>query len=209
MTIVLAVAIAIVVAWFAWGTAANVRRGHAAMRWMQAGLPLLGEKTTVRWLGSTAVELILDQAKPPFERAALVVFLEPRDLPWLWALARLRGRRDTLIFRARLDRTPDQELELVDRATWSGREVLPRLRGWPVREPAQAGELTLYHRSQAAQDQAGALLELARKSGLTPWRLSLHPSDPQFQLHLPLPAAAADARSFFQALRALGQHASA
>ena len=39
-----------VVGGFALGTHRNVRRGHDAMRWVQDGLPLVGEKTTLRWL---------------------------------------------------------------------------------------------------------------------------------------------------------------
>ena len=76
------------------------------MRWMQGGLKLLGERTTVRWLGSTAVELGNREAKAPFEEVTVVVFLEPRDVPWMWALSRARGRRDTLIVRGQLRRPP-------------------------------------------------------------------------------------------------------
>jgi hypothetical protein len=209
LNLLLAVAVAFLVAWFAWGTAKNVRRGNAVMRWMQAGLPLLGAKTTIRWLGSTAVEMRLQEAKPPFEQVALVIFLEPRDMPWLWALARWRGRKDTLIVRAKLRRQPRAELELIDRATWSGREALPRLRDWAVREPASAAEPALYHRDQAGQSLADDLLELARREALAPWRLAVRQGEPHFQLHLSLPSAQADAQRFFAALRVLGEHAAA
>src|SRR5512143_1159603 len=57
MSELIAVAAVAVVAWFAWGTIANVRKGRELMRWMQGGLPALGERTTVRWLGSSVVEM--------------------------------------------------------------------------------------------------------------------------------------------------------
>jgi len=55
MTELIGVAAVAVVAWFAAGTIWNVRKGSALMRWMQGGLSVLGGRTTVRWLGSTAV----------------------------------------------------------------------------------------------------------------------------------------------------------
>ena len=88
MTELVAVVAVAVVAWFAAGTIWNVRKGSALMRWMQGGLPALGERTTVRWLGSTAVEMVIREAKAPFSGATLVIFLEPRDLPWMWTLGR-------------------------------------------------------------------------------------------------------------------------
>ena len=62
MTELIAIAAVAVVAWFAAGTIWNVRTGRELMRWMQGGLPALGERTTVRWLGSTAVEIALKTA---------------------------------------------------------------------------------------------------------------------------------------------------
>src|SRR5664280_2313395 len=85
--------VAIVMVWFAAGSIWNVRKGKSFLRWMQGGLHLLCERTTVRWLGTTAVELVLSKPKPPFEEATLVIFLEPRDVPWLWGFSRSRGRR--------------------------------------------------------------------------------------------------------------------
>ncbi len=43
MTELIGVAAVAVVAWFAAGTIWNVRAGRELMRWMQGGLPLLGE----------------------------------------------------------------------------------------------------------------------------------------------------------------------
>jgi hypothetical protein len=125
MTELIGIAAVAIVAWFAGGTILNVRKGRETMRWMQgggsdAGLRVIGDRTTVRWLGSTAVELVIDQGKAQFSRAAVVIFLEPRDLPW-WPLSRLRGRRDTLIVRGVLRKTPSLELEALDPRSWSGR----------------------------------------------------------------------------------------
>ena len=79
--------------WFALGTQANVRRGNRLLRWLQDGMSLLGEKTTLRWLGSSGVELKVQEPIAPFRWAQVFVVLEPRDVPFLWWLSRRRGRR--------------------------------------------------------------------------------------------------------------------
>src|SRR3989304_2017413 len=98
--------VAVVMGWFAFGVLWNIRQGNAVLKWMQSGLPRLGEKTTLRWLGSSAVELSIAKARPPFRRVDLLLVLEPRDVPWFWLLARSRGRRDMLIVRGQLATAP-------------------------------------------------------------------------------------------------------
>jgi len=195
------VAAVAVVAWFAAGTIWNVRSGSALMRWMQDGLPTLGERSTVRWLGSTAVEMVIRDAKAPFTGVTLVIFLEPRDLPW-WPLSRLRGRRDTLIIRGALRRAPAAELEALDPASWSGRDALPRVpREWPVRE----GGLVVHYESAAALKRAEALLERSQRAELFIRRLSVRRTEPNFQLHVPLPDRQRPAREFFEAVHGLAE----
>lgn len=208
MLAVLAVAL---VGWFAAGSVWNVRKGRAALRWLQDGLPLVGARTTVRWLGTTAIELVVRDALPPFGQVTVIVFLEPRDVPWMWALARGRGRRDTLILRARLRAEPAADLEAIDRASWSGRDVLPRLvrETWSVREPAGERGLATFYKAPAALARADALLELAGREGLAVRRLSVRRGDPHLQLHVALPGAAASSRRFFEGVRALGERAGA
>src|ERR687886_731242 len=56
-----------------------------------------------------------------------LVALEPRDLGWLQALGRARGRRDLLIMRGRLRGAPGFEVEVGDARGWTGRDGLRRL----------------------------------------------------------------------------------
>ncbi len=199
--------VVVVVAAFALGSAANVRRGNAALRWLQGGLPQIGEKTTVRWIGTTSVDLGIARAKDPFAEAAIVLFLEPRDLPWLWATSRARGRRDTLIVRARLRKAPREELEAVDRTSWSGRDAARRIAGerWTVRE---AGGLATHAKRDAGLAAADELLALARGAEVTVRRLSLRREEPHLTLHVDLPDRQ-DPAAFFAALREIGTRASA
>jgi len=208
MTEIIAIAAVAVVAWFAAGTIWNVRTGREVLRWMQGGLPLLGARTTVRWLGSTAVELTIRDGKAPFASVTLVVFLEPRDMPWMWALARSRGRRDTLIIRAVLRRAPTAELEALDPSSWSGRDALPRVPSeWPVREAKAGAGIVVHHASAGAGERADALLTLAEPAGLAVKRLSVRRTEPNFQLHVRLPDRRQAAHGFFEAVRAIAGRA--
>jgi hypothetical protein len=199
----------ILMAWFAAGTILNVRKGSAAMRWMQGGLPLLGERTTVRWVGSTSVELGIGQAKPPFTQVSVVIFLEPRDVPWFWAISRGRGRRDTLIIRAFLRQPPDEELEAFDRLSWSGREALRQVgdRRWSEWNASGGRGLSVLVKIDGAGARADALLALTQGAGMSVRRLSLRRREPHLVLHVDLPVAAADPAGFFRAVRAIGERA--
>ena len=201
MTELIGIAAVAVVAWFAAGTIWNVRTGHELMRWMQEGLPLLGSRTTVRWLGSTAVEMVIGDARTPFTGATLVIFLEPRDLPW-WPLSRARGRRDTLIIRGALRQAPTLELEALDPRSWSGRDARPRVpRGWLVRE----GGIAVHCESTSALKRADALLARAQGAAMQLARLSVRRAEPHFQLHVSLPDRQRPAREFFEAVHALAE----
>ncbi len=211
MTLPITVLALVLLAWFAGGTIWNVHRGTELMRWMQGGLPLLGERTTVRWLGSTAVEMVIRKARPPFEEATVVIFLEPRDVPWMWALSRGRGRRDTVIVRGKLRAAPGADLEALDRRSWSGRDALRSMgRGeWSVREPAAGQALATFYRAPAALSRADALLEVAARAGLTVRRLSVRRGEPHLQVHVDPPDGGLSASQFFEAGRALGARAPA
>ena len=207
MTEAIIALVVLVLGWFGVGSALNVRRGNAALKWLQGGLKQLGDKATVKWVGTTAVQLGLAQAKTPFEEAVVVIFLEPRDLPWLWALSRSRGRRDTLILRGRLAKPPVEDLELLDRESWSGRDALRGMKEerWSVREPAAPESLPAFYKFENALARAEALGAAARQAGANVRRLSVRRSEPHLQLHVDLPAASVDAAGFFRTVRDLGE----
>jgi hypothetical protein len=208
MTELIAIAAVALVAWFAAGTIWNVRRGRALMRWLQGGLPMLGERTTVRWLGSTAIEMVIRDGKAPFAGVTLVIFLEPRDMPWMWAFGRLRGRRDTLIVRGVLRRPPEVALEALDPKSWSGRDVLRRVPSeWPVRQADASGGVVVHHASAAALACADALLAIVQRAGLAVRRLSVRGTEPNFQLHVAIPDQRQPARDFFEVVHRLAERA--
>jgi hypothetical protein len=195
--------VALVLGWFAFGTIANIRRGNAVLRWMQGGLPRLGERTTLRWLGSSVVQLEIAKARPPFRRVALVLVLEPRDVPWLWLLSHRQGRRDTFILRADLRQAPQHSFDLLAPGAWNA----PRaLEGWDSETVANLAYRAPKDTPAPAREQVQALLLTTQRISPVVWRLSSRRSVPHLELHIPFPdARSMDAPVFCDALAALAQ----
>jgi hypothetical protein len=172
-----------VVGWFALGTQRNIRKGNDALRWLQDGLKLLGEKANLRLLGSSAVELTIPSAKKPFRQAELIVVLEPRDVPFLWWYYRARGRRDLLIVRGQLRCTPGFEFEALDRRCWTTQaaEKQLRLRDWDSVTLLESSPLVAYTAGDAPS--ASRLLQAVALPGCTPVRLGIRRTGAHLEVH--------------------------
>lgn len=194
--------------WFAIGMIYNLRRGDALLKWMQDGLPDIGQKTTFHWLGTSVAELVIAHAKKPFRRLDTLLVFKPRDVFWMTIAAYFQGREDFVIFRAHLGTAPVTDLELIDPKTWTGRDVQKRIR-------QRKWESTTY---QGLQLMAPAgLLDLAvktldrlaipmKKFSSHYARFSLHRNAPNLELHVPFPDhRTVDARHYFEALRELAR----
>jgi hypothetical protein len=179
--------ILLVMLWFALGTQRNIGKGNDLLRWLQAGLPMLGRRTTMRWLGSSAVELGIANAEAPFREATVVVVLEPRDVSVLWAYARSRGRRDFLIVRTNLRRAPRFSMDVGDPTGWTGRpdaaEPGWRTVAWPDGCVALAGPGADEATVRSAWDRLGRV-----SAGV--WRLTIQPVVPHLEVHLRPPSIA-------------------
>lgn len=205
---ILIVALILFMGWFALGVVFNLRRGDTLLKWMQIGLPSIGQKTTFRWLGTSVAELVIAHAKKPFRRLETVLVLKPRDVFWMTLMAYFQGRDDIVIFRAQLNTAPLVDLELVDARTWSGRNALKQMldRNWESRAYqdmqllAPKGLLDLA--TTVLDKLAGPMQKLSPRYA----RFSLRrdASQPNLELHVPFPACStSDATHYFQALRDL------
>jgi hypothetical protein len=193
-----------VVGWFAAGTYYNVRKGHAVMRWLQEGLPLVGEKTTVRWLGSSVLELKIQQAKLPFRHAEVLVVLEPRDVAPLWGLGHLRGRRDLFIFRGVLRTQARVELEALDPNSWPTHGLTDRAKNYwtPLSAPPP---LIAY--APGNLPAASDLLNRALLDGCPLQRLTVRRAEPNLEVHWRLdPLRKHSARTVFETLQRIAEH---
>ena len=205
---ILVAAVIIVMGWFAIGVVYNLRRGDALLKWMQNGLPSIGQKTTFRWLGTSVAELVIARAKKPFRRLETLLVLKPRDVFWMTILAAFQGRQDIVIFRAQLTTPPLVDLELVDPKSWSGRDALQQVaeRKWEGRAyqglqlMAPPGLLDL-----ATQTLDRLRVPMQRLSDHYV-RLSLRREVSHLEIHVPFPVSQTrDAKEYFEALRELAR----
>lgn len=207
-TAIVVILVAIFMGWFVIGMIYNIRRADPLIKWMEGGLPGIGQRTTFQWLGTSVVQMIIAHAKKPFRRLETLIFLKPHDVFFMMILAYFQGREDIVIFRAHLNAAPATDLELLDLKTWSGRDTQKRLR-------QRKWESTTY---QGLHLMAPAgLLDLATKTldrlalpmqKLSPRysRFGLHRSAPNFEVHVPLPDHRhVDAGQYFEALRELAR----
>jgi hypothetical protein len=182
--------LAVVMVWFTIGTQRNISRGNRLLRWLSDGLPALGPRTTLRWLGSSVAELRISHPRHPYREAVVMVVLEPRDLGALWALARRRGRRDFLLLRLSLVRAPTIRADLVAKAAWTAGharrdEPEPELREAWTDDVGEAVELR--HDGRADLDSLRAhWTRLGRLTGGA-WRISIRPTVPHLEIHLLAP----------------------
>ena len=203
--------LAIVLIWFAFGTQLNIRRGNRVLAWLQDGLPALGPRATLRWLGSSVAALSIVHPAAPYRGADVLVVLEPRDLGLLWALARRRGRRDVIILRLNLVRAPRFGADLVDPHGWSPG-------GTGSSDLTEVGERTASngHVYRVWDDGRAPITELAeqwdaleRASGGV-WRLTVSQTVPHLEVHaLPPDLRGSGSARLFSAVRELAELVSA
>lgn len=204
----LVLAVIVVMGWFAFGVIYNLRRGDALIRWMQSGLPRIGERTTFRWLGTSVAELVIARARGPVRRLETLVVLSPRDIPWLWLLSGMQGRRDTLIFRAQLSVPPPMDLELADPRSWTGRMALQQAaqRGWESRAYRDLQLMAPPGLLNLASSTLDRLDPPSRKIASRYRRFGLRKSSPHLELHIAFPDRQnIDAAIFFDAFQGLAR----
>jgi len=175
-------AVLVFLGWFAVGTHVNVRKGHRLLHWLQDGMPLFGAKTTLRWLGSSAIELKVQHALEPLRSVDIFIVLEPRDIPFLWWLFHARGRRDLLIVRAQVATTPRFELEALDLRAWSTRgiERAVRRHQWtPVAVPP-GSPLVAY--SRGPSEGVAEVLPIATLPEVSLVRVAVHRGAPNLEV---------------------------
>jgi hypothetical protein len=205
---VLVIAVVIIMGWFAFGVIYNLRRGDALLKWMQGGLPAIGQRTTFRWLGTSVAELVIAHAKKPFRRLETLVVLKPRDVFWMTLAAYFQGREDIVIFRAQLSTAPRVDLELVDPKSWSGRNSYQQVaqRKWESKTYEGLQLMAPHGLLGLATTTIDGLAAPMQRLSPRYARFSLRRDTPNLELHVPFPAyRTSDASQYFEALRDLAR----
>lgn len=204
---ILVVVVVVFLGWFFLGTQWNVRKGDTILRWLNQGLPLVGEKSTMRWLGSSVMELKIAKAKDPFRTAETLALFEPRDVVFVWGISRLQGRRDTIIFRAQLRSAPPFELEVFDPRGWTTRTTESALRrnNW-TRADLVTSQPIIAYSSGAWKGDLSALVDAASRAGGRLLRLSVRRNVPNLEVHWIMPELQShSARELYTTLRQIGE----
>jgi len=194
-----------VLLWFTFGTQANVRRGNAILRWLQGGLPRFGKRATLRWLGSSAATLQIVEPAAPFREVTVLVVLEPRDIPFIWAFTRARRRRDLIIVRAALQRAPTFDFEASSDASWLTAEDIDDESGWRAIDWAPGASAIA--NLDPGPGYLGAIREAWSALNEVPtevWRISVRRTVPHLELHVrPPDDARANADRLVEPIRRL------
>jgi len=95
---------ALLLAWYVAAHLYNRRRGYQLRRWLEGLLAELGGEIEAGWIGSPAsgARLNVRRAEPPFRRLEITLLLANREIPLLWLVDYLRGKRDRIIIRGTL-----------------------------------------------------------------------------------------------------------
>lgn len=133
-----AVAGAIVGAWYVFFARYNRRRGSAVLAWVQAACMGRGHIVNPQWRASSSLlKASLGLPSRWFEDARLSIRLLPRPLPLQWLLSRYRCEKETLTFEADLGFPPGFRLDVI-RYRWSGRsghKTSTAARTWNISRP--------------------------------------------------------------------------
>ncbi len=178
----------LILGWYAIGSLYNVFRARQALQWIQKGLPQIGDKATLRWVGSSWVELKLAKAKDPFRSAEILIMLEPRDLPIIWWFERTRGRRDLLIVRAQLRAAPRFDLKARGQKIPAESELKREgTAHWTAVQGGVANNMSADIRGQISPYTVNRLIVAASLDGVKLTRLSVQRTVPNLELQFLLP----------------------
>jgi hypothetical protein len=182
--ILVVVVLAVMLA-FTFGTQRNISRGNTVLRWLQESLPQLGQRTTLRWLGSSVAELRLTDPSEPFRELTIMVVMEPRDVPIVWLFSRRRGRRDVLVFRGSLRRAPRVELDVSDPSWWMNANDSDDEAGWrTIGWPGDVRALGHGHVDPSVVDATRASWDRLAATSAGVWRVSVRQTVPHLEIHV-------------------------
>jgi hypothetical protein len=175
--------------WYVVGMQIKRRRAVALVRQVRESIQPLGGSATIRWIGRSAFRIEAEKLPPPLARMSISVLLEPWETFILWAVGRLRGRRDWLLAGVTLDAPVRMRFEVYHPqrrgAFQVSREI--RERGW--REEPLAGRPSLRCAAPDADGRALAREVLNLLGKVDVWRVGLSPEIPQLTVSLPIPSS--------------------
>ena len=173
------------VLWYGAGHLYNRARGRRLFHWLKTGIDVLGGEREEGWIGSPAngARVNVLHANPPFRRLEITLLLVNREIPLLWLLDHLRGRKDRLIIRATLRSPHHGEVEVVPAAGQTAQGLhQEQERPW-TRQQGPHG-LAIMIRGSGTQPQVAGLRSWVDAYGAHLQRFSWRKTDPHIQLQM-------------------------
>ncbi|TMF58621.1 MAG: hypothetical protein E6I22_01570 [Chloroflexi bacterium] len=105
---------ALLVIWYLVGNEVMRRRGRTLAVWCKRALDPLGGRQAIQWITTHSFRLEVQGLKPPFTEGSLTGLAESWDVPMIWAINRINGRRDMVLLQlgcgrpGTLDRKPSK-----------------------------------------------------------------------------------------------------
>jgi len=173
--------------WYVVGMQINRRRAVTLMRQVRDSLQPFGGTATIRWFGRSAFRVEAEQLASPFVRLDVSLVLEPRETFFLWAVGRLRGRRDWLVARATLGGRVASSFELYHPNRRGAFQVASEIRDKGWRQEPLAGRPPFLCAAADSDGQALAREVMNILGRMDIWRVGLHPEVPHLTISLPVP----------------------
>lgn len=208
ITITLVVAL-VLLAWYFLGMQYNIRRGRRALRWLEQGIPVIGEKAALNWSGVSSAEIQLQSAKEPYRTAEISVELKPREIPF-WQLWWHGTTRDTLIFRGQLRVAPRFDLVAHTSDIRDATQLKRTGTGqWVAVQGGLANDMTADIRGSISPYAVNRLIVQTTLDGMKLTHLIVHRSAPNIEVRYRLPPfEQVSAQRVFTSLRQLGEEIS-
>lgn len=174
--------------WYLVGMQYNIRRGRRALKWLEQGLPILGEKAALNWSGVSQVQVHIAKAKDPFRAADVVVQLKPRELPFWWVWQPRTASQDLLIVRAHLRNAPGFDLVSHSPRVPADEQLKRHGAGqWSAVQGGLANAMNADIRGNISPYTVNRLIVQTTLEGMTLTRLVVHRSAPNLEIHYLLP----------------------
>lgn len=174
--------------WYLIGMQYNIRRGRRVLKWLEQGLPIVGEKAALNWSGVSHVEIQIPKAKEPFRAADVVIDLVPREIPLWWFWKKNRYTQDTIIVRAQLRAAPRFDLVSHSPRVLADEQLKRSGTGqWTAVQGGLANAMNADIRGSISPYAVNRLIVQTTLEGMTLTRLIVHRSAPNLEVHYLLP----------------------
>lgn len=187
ITVVLVVLLALL-CWYLVGMQYNIRRARRALKWLEQGLPIVGEKAALNWSGVSLVHIQVPKAKEPFRSAEVVIQLVPREIPLWWFWKRTARTQDTIVVRVQLRAAPRFDLVSYSPHVLADEQLKRSGTGqWTAVQGGLANAMNADIRGSISPYAVNRLIVQTTLEGMTLTRLIVHRSAPNLEVHYLLP----------------------